>query len=618
MAITLERLVATGLTVPDAQILFHPARTLIRGPSDTGKSYIRDCLWYLLGGDKHPKILPEDEGYASLALEFASGGSRYRIERALKGGGSAIFETHAATDGRPKEVRLEIDEGELLVKLSGAADRKILRSTSEKGSVTGGDLRHWFLLSQPKMISESPTADAGYDVTQRVAAFNLFLTGNDDDAVQVRKSAQEVERIKGQLTSAEEALVRARAGIPSQLTRKDVEDAFGRVDETLSAMNFQYQARSSQLKQIRARLVSVTEEFNKVESRRLHSESMVLRFELLDQKYQSDLQRLGAINEGVAVFEALPETDCPLCGTPVEQQLDPKQLRRDAPAKYRLAIAAEAGKILALRAGLAHSLESESSRLDGLQLESQEIRTVLGELETLEERQLSGARVEFAADPKTMAVRHSELSAQLASFDEVQRLENEIERLKKSKVRPRFGITRDGGAAGAAVGALARTFLNSWGFADVSSVTVDALACDLVINGRPRLSYGAGKRSVFLAALTLALLRHSMSTNSPHLGLVVLDSPLKAYADPSQASSQEVSIRTVTERFYSWLSTWETPGQIVILENEEIEEDTAVHIDPVQFSGRNTEGRAGFYPVSFTPRPLIAPSAQPAGNKKGE
>src|SRR6202012_5460781 len=155
MAITLKRLVATGLGVPDAQILFHSARTLIRGPRDTGKSYIRDCLWYLLGGDKHPKILPEDEGYTSLALEFTSGESSYRIERALRGGGAAILETKAAADGLPREVPLEVDEGELLVSLSGAADRKILRSTSEKGSVTGGDLRHWFLLSQPNMISEN-------------------------------------------------------------------------------------------------------------------------------------------------------------------------------------------------------------------------------------------------------------------------------------------------------------------------------------------------------------------------------------------------------------------------------------------------------------------------------
>lgn len=40
------------------------------------------------------------------------------------------------------------------------------------------------------------------------------------------------------------------------------------------------------------------------------------RFMLLDLKYASDLARLGATDEGIAFFQALAETPCPLCGTP--------------------------------------------------------------------------------------------------------------------------------------------------------------------------------------------------------------------------------------------------------------------------------------------------------------
>jgi hypothetical protein len=158
------------------------------------------------------------------------------------------------------------------------------------------------------MISEEPTAGLSFDTTQRVAAFNLFPTGSDDAAVEVRKSSQEVERIKGQLTSAEEALKRARAGLPSELTRKDVEDAFTRVDDTLSAMTAQYQARASQLKELRAQIVALTDRLNEAEASRAHSRSMIERFRLLDKKYASDLERLGATSEGVALFDALPET----------------------------------------------------------------------------------------------------------------------------------------------------------------------------------------------------------------------------------------------------------------------------------------------------------------------
>jgi hypothetical protein len=596
VAIVIKRLAAIGPDRDDAEIVFHPSRTLIRGPSDTGKSYIRDCLWYLLGGDKPPKPLPEDEGYTTIALEFGSEGKLYRIQRALKGGGSAVFE-RSAEDPLVEGKNLEIDEGELLVKLSGAADRKILRSTSEKGAVTGGDLRHWFLLSQPKMISEEPTSGESYDKTQRVAAFNLFLTGSDDAAVQVRKSSKEVERIKGQLTSAEDALRRARAGLPSE-TRKDVEDAFTRVDQTLSAMTAQYEARAAQLKDSRAQIVLLTDKLNKAQVSRDHSQSMIERFKLLDKKYASDLERLGATSEGVSLFDVLPETACPLCGTAAEQQLDPKQLKPGAVSKYRVAIAAEAGKITVLRKGLQISLDHEAERFARLNEQWTELSSNLDKLESIEKKQLTGARVEFTADPKTMAIRHSELSAQLAAFDEIRRLENEIERLKNAKVRRRFEITRDGGSGGAAVAAFAKELLNIWGFTEVSSVTLDALECDLVIDGRARLGYGAGKRAIFLAALTVGLLRHASEVGNAHLGIVVIDSPLKAYADPTQTVSPDVSVATVTQRFYSWLAKWSGPGQIVILENERIDVTTAAVLQPVQFTGLNTEGRAGFYPRS--------------------
>jgi rubrerythrin len=597
VAITLTRLAAKGLGVPDAEVVFAPTRTLIRGPSDTGKSYIRDCLRYMLGGGKAPKNIPEAEGYTSLSLEFASAGTSYRVEAALKGGGTAVFSLSFGDEGHPREEKLEIDEGELLVRLSGASDKEILRSQEEKGAVTGGDLRHWFLLSQSRMISEAPIAEDGFATTQRVAAFNLFLTGSDDASVQVRKSSQEVERIKGQLTSAEEALMRAKAGLPSQLTRKDVEDAFDRVDETLTQMNHQYQARASLLKDLREQMVSFADSLNELDSARRHSKSMVERFRLLDQKYNSDLQRLNATSEGVAVFEVLPRTDCPLCGTPVEKQMDPKQLLPGAASKYRAAITAEAGKILSLKTGLKHSLDREVHRLSQLQNQAKDKASDLRKLEVAERQQLSSARVEFAADPKTMAHRHSELSAQLASFDEVQRRENEIERLKKAKVRKRFELSREGGAAAQAVAALAKEYLLAWGFSDVSSVELDAMDCDLQINGRERLSYGAGKKGLFLSAFALALLRHSTSKGFPHLGLVVLDSPLKAYADPAQEGAPDVPVNTVVNRFYAWLSTWEGPGQIIVLENEEIDQVTAVQLNPVQFSGRAGEGRQGFYPA---------------------
>lgn len=608
MAIVLKRLASTGPDLPTAEILFAPNRCLIRGPSDTGKSYLRDCLWYMLGGDKVPKPFPESEGYQSLSLTFVSGEREFEVRRGIAGGADAVYvRTIDAAAGVAAEP-LDVNTGELLVELSGAVGRKVLRSTSEKADITGDDLRHWFLLSQPAVISEDATSGAGFAATKHVGSFNLFLTGSDDAGVELRKTTAEVERIKGQLGSAEDGLKRIQAGLPSEAIRGDVVDALERVDTALSAMSSHYEARASQLRELRSKITAASDKLAQTMSAYDHSASMVERFQLLDKKYSSDLERLGATSEGIAFFQALPQTPCPLCGTPVEQQVDPKELKPGRPMRYRDAIAAEAEKIRMLRRGLLVSLEHERGRVAALEGFVASYREELATLESREEQQLTGTRLEFSGDPKTLAVRRSELSAQLAIFDEMERLNAEIDRLKKSKVRPRVRVSRETGTAALAVGKLAKALLAEWGFTSVDAVVLDPAVCDLVIDGRPRLSYGAGKRAIFLTAMTIAMLHNSLENGYPHLGVVVVDSPLKAYADPSLIDSNDVAISTVTDNFYAWLAKWEGPGQVVILENEVIRDDTAKALKPIEFTGTRGSGRAGFYPERVAGDPANADS----------
>ncbi|WP_196483289.1 hypothetical protein [Burkholderia multivorans] len=209
--------------------------------------------------------------------------------------------------------------------------------------------------------------------------------------------------------------------------------------------------------------------------------------------------------------------------------------------------------------------------------------------------------MEFQADPKELAVRRSELAAQLAAFDEKERLEAEIERLKKLRVSKAAPIMREAGEPAKMVATFVKSLLVEWGFDDVQQVTLDTGECDLVINDRARLSYGAGKRGIFLTALAVGLMKYALEVGNPHLGLVVIDSPLKAYADPDSAEERALPTRTLTDRFYAWLSTWSGPGQIVVAENEKIRTATADVLKPIEFTRRNDSGRAGFYLKSVVP-----------------
>ena len=614
MAITLKHLCVNGPGLLPAVVPFDGHRTLIRGPSETGKSHIWDCIWFLLGGTATLEQFPESQGYDSLELAFLHDEHEYLVRKAMAGGAARVLVRRDdiwVADGEPNPLEdLAQDLGELLVKLSGAEDKKVLRTRSEKGSITGDDLRHWALLSQPGMISRDATKGKGHGSDKRVSSYSLFLSGLDDSAVELYKSSSVKEQAKGKLASAESELARAQGLIPADTDRAATVAALARVDERLDMFTTQFQARSSVLKELRQQIAGVGGALAIASTQLASATSICERFTLLDLKYSSDLARLGATDEGIAFFQALEETPCPLCGTPVEQHLDPGDLKPRAPTKYRAAIAAEAEKIRELRRGLQPSVAHEKTRIANATADVQRLTASLKALEEQETVVLRTAGQEFDADPRELAESHTRFSSLIDAFDEIIRLKVEIARLQQETKQKRTALVRNMGSHGDQVGVIARQMLNDWGFMSIQSVYVDSNACDLVIDGRRRLSYGAGKRGLFLSAMTIALMQHALKEGHPHLGVVVLDSPLKAYAQKESADNtdRDIPTATVNASFYSWLSRFEGPGQIIVLENEAVDPATARALNAIQFTDDYAHGRQGFYP----PRTVIAPPPGPA------
>jgi hypothetical protein len=596
MAIVLEKLQASGIGLPDASLTFRPEGTLIRGPSDTGKSYIRDCLWYLLGGDRVPKEIPQSLGYQTLLLQFRSSEANvFTIRRALSGGGIELFPCEIEDIGETEP--LPDDIGEFFVSLAGAKGKQILRSMSKRGSMTGGDLRHWFLWSQPTMISESPTTGTPTEQPQRRAAFCVFLTGQDDSAVVLAPTKDEKLKVKTIISSIDENIKRVTAEIHENSTKDDIKSTLERLDNTLSLLSKQQMLRSKQLHSIRESFVERSTNLKVVEEKLAYSSSMASRFNLLDRKYASDYDRLSAMGDAVAVFDTLDNQRCPLCGTGIERQVDQTLLSKEAAQQQRSAMLAEAKKIGALREGLTQALSRETKQVSELSEIERRLRADLERISKQEQQALTEGVQELSADPKTLAVARTEFSAQLSFFNELERLNVEREKLENITPSKTAALSRQTVEDSIDVSKIVIKLLHEWGLSEIQTIVLDATECDIQVNGRARLSYGAGKRAIFLAAMSIALLTHAMSKKYPHLGLVVIDSPIKTYTDPKNSSDVTVSPVTVRDSFYNWLSRWDGPGQIIVLENEPISNETAEVFGPIEFTGSPFVGRQGFYPV---------------------
>lgn len=598
MSLSLIKLVVRGIDKQDAELVFSDLSTLIRGPSDTGKSYIRDCLWYMLGGDKIPKELPEGVGYDTVFLQVRTVlGDDYTFGRSLFGGLTSVWpaalELIAGFESEVKD-----DVGSFLVFLAGAKDRTILRSAAKKGTVTGGDLRHWSLISQPAMISEEAHVGEFTEQTQRKSAFFLFLTGQDDSSVVLAVSKDEKIRTQALIAAVERDLVRVDVELPKDVTSSELVDALEKVDASFDVIAGQQKERSIYLKGIREELEVAFKKLRVVEARLGNAELMSSRFALLDKKYVNDLERLHVVSEGIAVFSILPDCPCVLCGASIGGQLDADILSPRAADKQHSAIVAEVKKINDLRFGLLQAKLAEDIKVDDCLLQVEALKGSLDEVSVRERRALRESSIEFSVNPKELAEKRTVYTEGIKLFSEFDRLNAERARLKALvPAKKPTAVVRHVVTEATALSGIVKVLLNAWGFNDVSSIDFDATACDIKINGRTRLSYGAGKRAIFLSALSVGIMQHAVDSGFPHLGVVVLDSPVKSYSDPNNGSDLTVAPSVVKDCFYKWLACRSGPGQVIVLENEAVDPTTAVSLNPIEFSGPAGLGRKGFYPI---------------------
>src|SRR4051794_1023180 len=91
MRLTLTHLTFLGVNREPATVHFGPAVTVVRGPSDTGKSFVVDAIDYMLGAKKLKEI-PECAGYSTVLLGvLLPDGSPVTLSRSVNGGNFALY-----------------------------------------------------------------------------------------------------------------------------------------------------------------------------------------------------------------------------------------------------------------------------------------------------------------------------------------------------------------------------------------------------------------------------------------------------------------------------------------------------------------------------------------------
>jgi len=609
--ISITHLAFVGHGRPDASVAFGPNVTIVRGPSDTGKSFIADSIDFMLGAQSLREI-PQLFGYSTvlMGLELPDD-VLVTVTRPVTGGGFTVYDgRHFAvpTDkegtefGAAHDSRNDKGLSNYILGTIGLNGRQLRTNASNaKVAFTLRHLAHLTVIGETQMQARTPPPLTGQhtETTREKSALKLLIVGEDDSAlveVPTPKERKTIGKAKGEVV--DQLLGDARLKVADTPDLDQLLDQLARLNATIRSTGDDIDTATRARVSAAQRLSGLQNARIAVRNRTHEVSALSSRFDLLALQYDSDLARLEMVTEAGTLLGYFSPGNCHFCGAEPDHQHMNLEHNYDTTA-FAVVIAGEHAKTEALRNDLQQAIADlvvESTRLDS------------------RSRELIG---DIAAGERALQAADGQLKPRKNGFDELLRTRSKVEsaiavhqhiadlELMRSQItdeaKPKRADPVDPlplETAGRFSSAI-RDRLTAWGFPEASSVRFDRNEFDIIDDEQLRGSHGKGVRAVLHAAFTLALADYCQANDLPHPGFVVLDSPLVTYkppkegetSEPDEESAQRLDSSFVA-RFYRNVQESENV-QVIIMENTDPPEELADDTVDIEFTHGN-EGRTGF------------------------
>lgn len=624
----LSRLILTGPRVENAELAFGEKLTVVTGPSNTGKSFIFQCIDFMLGGATIPEPISQSAGYDNIYLEIAGKTARkYTLRRALRGGEFALY---GGGFGDDIESRLldtltaahsKNSASSFLLELWGFTSQVKLKKNiyNETRALSIRAFSHLFAVAETFMMArQSPVIpEVGLDATFYKSAFFYLITGMDDSALVAKeKPAILKARVVGKEELYAELLDQARDELQAlKLSLNKAGEKKTDLSQHISELARQIEVATERFNNTASARASARDKYEEISARVSTLNELLRRFALIKKNYISDLARLDFLSEGENLVSQLQITKCPTCGQSIEEESHLHPANANFDSSVQNACITEALKIRKLLSDIGSTfkdVEEEKQSLEVQLLATQEILASLDhELSKVMQPQLKASRDELLRltqlEQLGTLVRVTEdrvhsLTIGLAGLKKRTREPapqemptNESEKKPDTAVVKKVGLRKLCDKIGLE--------LSNWKYVSSPIVEFDEESMDFSVNGETRQSNGKGVRGLMHAAFSIALSKYCLDGSRPYPPFLILDSPLTTFHEGKGASQSlddadgEIVTPEVQDSFFEALA--ETKDiQIIILENKEPPESILKHSTLIRFTKRLDTGRYGFLPVA--------------------
>jgi hypothetical protein len=609
------RIEAIGLEKQNTFITFDRGLNVVSGASDTGKSYLVDCMDFILGAMSLPtRIVPKEikeaKGYDEIRAEIKTfEGKTFTLSRHFNDNRIHLAECSFENFKTNSSVSLSTTHSDrndenisiFLLKLIRMAGKKL---KTNGWNVTRGlsfrDLARFCLVDENRIIEKDSPIFTGQrtEDTANKSLFKLLLTGEDDESLESMGDPKIIKsNIKGKIEVMERDIenkkkylleLKKRAeGLNSEHVNLEIQRLINIVEEAHKEVLAEETHRGLIWTQL-DRLMAELSQYQDLEK----------KFKLLNEHYSSDINRLEFINEGKNGLDQLKEVNCPLCNSLIDKKV--LEAYSDE-ANFQLSITNEYSKIMKKQADLILTIQEVQMKIDVTKTQVDQKRK---EFEAIDKYLSDKLRpVHFAhadnlnkflslkSDQGQIALIESELADLSRDLDYQYVKLQEKQQRAPEKIMPEQIYLE--------LSTEVKRILLSWGV-EVRTVRYDPEANDIDINGEKRSNSGKGYRAIYLSAFMVAVLLYCNRMNLKHPNFLVLDSPLTAYKEKDIGGSNVDTLpEEIQNRFYESLASLPeiSDVQIIVIDNKEPPDSLKTRINYEHFSKNEKYGRYGFYPI---------------------
>lgn len=602
----------TGDSVDAIEVDFNTRIKVINGASNTGKSFLVDSIDYMFGKESIDKI-EQSKPYSEISLQLSINSEPFTLFRGFPSSELRLFQGHIKKT--IKELHLSdykvgsLKNGEeslncFFLKRWDLQNVKLAKNLSaEKVKLTIRLLSVIICSYEERIIDKhSPIEANDRDKTINRNLFNYLLTGKDYSSFE---ELTKREIFDGQKVGRTNLLIELIDKLKDDVEYNndsimDLKNYQEKLENAISNNNSKLKVAQSKISELLIRKVEISAEYSEKAERLNNIRTNLANFSQLIRIYKSDIHRLESQEEAAFLLSVNHNGYCGTCGNKSDN-ICSDLVDID---KLKSASLAEIRKIKIKESELLLTINSVTKQGKNISISMDDLAKELKSLE--EDISLRTSSLQIDDSHNSLLIKqHASYQKNIISLEMIEDFQLRLQRSETEKP-PKKYKSPDFHPSDDIMTDFCRIYsdvLTEIKYPGNKIVTFDAkVKYDVLIDGNPRHLNGKGVRAVLHSVFKIATLLYCNKNNLFHPKLVILDSPLVTYRDPTESKHGELSEdekkltgTKLSYYFLKYLDKISDIAQFIIIENIDIPEIYSKNISVETFHGKNFPGRRGLF-----------------------